>query len=93
MKLFATLVLTMAALASAAAINSGSPHTPAEDAIVEREAEAALSSDPAYNPLARRDEGVDIVTQYLPDGSNKVEIVVDGVSNGYLIIGANGDGE
>jgi hypothetical protein len=88
MKAFTTLLCTMVALASAAAV----PYDASSDDIVEREVAAALGSDVAYDLLATRDEGVDIVTQDLPDGSNKIEVVVDGISNGYLVIDANGDG-
>ncbi|KAK4095924.1 hypothetical protein N658DRAFT_437152, partial [Parathielavia hyrcaniae] len=85
MKVFTTLVCTLLALASAAAV----PYTSSD--VVEREAAAALGLDTPYDALARRDEDVEIVTEDLPDGSNKVEIVVDSVSIGYLIIDANGD--
>jgi hypothetical protein len=89
MKAFTTFLCTMVALASAAAV----PYDVSSDDIVEREVAAALGDDAVYDLLATRDEGVDIVTQDLPDGSNKVEIVVDGISNGYLVIDANGDGK
>ncbi|KAK4118325.1 hypothetical protein N657DRAFT_402882 [Parathielavia appendiculata] len=87
MKAFTTLLCTLVALASAAAV----PYSPSMD-IAERDAAAALGLDmTAYDPLARRDEEVEVVTEDLPDGSNKVEIVVDGVSSGYLIIDADGE--
>ncbi|KAK0721304.1 hypothetical protein B0T21DRAFT_50136 [Apiosordaria backusii] len=90
MKFLTILLTTMAALTSAAAVNYDfdAPF----DALAKREAAAALSFDPAHDPLATRNgEEVDIVTADLDDGGEKVEIVVDGVSKGYLIVSPDGD--
>ncbi|VBB81673.1 Putative protein of unknown function [Podospora comata] len=88
---FLTTLLSMIALTSAAAVNYDF-YAPV-DALAKREAAAALSFDPAHDPLsARGDEDVNIITASLDDGTEKVEIIVDGVSQGYLIVGPLGDG-
>lgn len=90
MKFFTTL-LSMVTLTSAAAVNYDF-YAPV-DALAKREAAAALSFDPAHDPLsARGDEDVNIITASLDDGAEKVEIIVDGVSQGYLIVSPDGDG-
>ncbi|KAK4195282.1 hypothetical protein QBC40DRAFT_316647 [Triangularia verruculosa] len=93
MKFFTTILCTVVALTSAAAVNYDfyDFYAP-EDALAKREAAAALSFDPAHDPLATRSgEDVDIVTADLADGGEKVEIIVDGVSKGYLIVSPDGD--
>ncbi|KAK0659791.1 hypothetical protein QBC41DRAFT_384166 [Cercophora samala] len=88
MKFFTTL-LSMVALTSAAAVTHDF-YAP-EDALAKREAAAALSFDPAHDLLAPRgDEDVNILIADLDDGDQKLEIIVDGVSEGYLIINPNG---
>ncbi|KAK4096166.1 hypothetical protein N658DRAFT_436664, partial [Parathielavia hyrcaniae] len=84
MKIFTALLCTMVALASATAV----PFDSYDDAVAKREVAAAFNSEPLF---VRDDENVDIVAQDLEDGSSKVEIVVDGVSNGYVIIDADGE--
>ncbi|KAK4675342.1 hypothetical protein QC764_503515 [Podospora pseudoanserina] len=89
MKFFTTL-LSMVTLTSAAAVNYDF-YAPV-NALAKREAAAALSFDPAHDPLsARGDEDVNIITASLDDGAEKVEIIVDGVSQGYLIVSPGGD--
>jgi hypothetical protein len=77
MKLFTALLCSMVALASASVINP-------EDglSVAKREVERAIA-----------DTNVDLLTVDLEDGGQEVDFEVDGVTEGYLVISPDGDGQ
>lgn len=77
MKFFATILCFLVALTSAAVINGEY-----EANLARREVQEAV-----------KDVSVELVTTGLDHGREKVEFVVDGTSEGYVIFAGDGDGK